>query len=431
VNVTSGSATFHYTVTATHSAGTDSNVVVSGTITPANINSDDIVVHVSDILSNSTSCTVKWDGTAITSTTDVTVPALGDTGNHLTYSCSLSAVSATLTNTVTMTWPEQLLNDGSLLAANSVGISYTAPTSGYIAFTQTQIDECTTLTDTFDGSATTLGVACVNNSPAFAKNAGNTLANWAASYASATRTFTFTYDRSVAAPAHGCVTKNNTASFSTNDNSLVDPTTGDNSASVTVCRVAPHTGALTMGFWQNKNGQGIISASNQSALGTWLRQFHPFSDAPSTGLATYVGGIIKVATCTSSTKTCNTMLRAQMLATALDVYFSDSTLGGNQIGKFNGLGNAQTPVGTRNIDLQNICAMIDSGGAGSCSGTYENVGSAFGGATSMTVMNMLLYQNTSDPTADAGANWYGQNKALQVLAKDAFDAINNEAAFTV
>jgi len=75
--------------------------------------------------------------------------------------------------------------------------------------------------------------------------------------------------------------------------------------------------------------------------------------------------------------------------------------------------------------------MIDSGGAGSCSGTYENVSSAFGGATSMTVMNMLLWQNTSDPAVDAGANWYGQNKALQVLAKDAFDAINNEAAFTV
>jgi hypothetical protein len=29
----------------------------------------------------------------------------------------------------------------------------------------------------------------------------------------------------------------------------------------------------------------------------------------------------------------------------------------------------------------------------------------------------------------AGSNWYLQNKAKQVCAKDAFDAINNEVAF--
>jgi len=47
----------------------------------------------------------------------------------------------------------------------------------------------------------------------------------------------------------------------------------------------------------------------------------------------------------------------------------------------------------------------------------------------LTVLQMLSYQNTSDPLADAGAAWYGQVKATQVLAKDAFDAINNKAAF--
>jgi hypothetical protein len=74
--------------------------------------------------------------------------------------------------------------------------------------------------------------------------------------------------------------------------------------------------------------------------------------------------------------------------------------------------------------------MIDgSGGTASCSGTYENVSSAFGGATSLTVLQMLQYQNTADPLADAGAAWYGQVKATQVLAKDAFDAINNGVAF--
>ena len=83
------------------------------------------------------------------------------------------------------------------------------------------------------------------------------------------------------------------------------------------------------------------------------------------------------------------------------------------------------------IDLTKICQMIDaSGGTATCSGTFENVSSAFGGAMSMTVMNMLLYQNTSDPAADGGAVWYGNVKATQVLAKDAFDAINNQVAFS-
>jgi hypothetical protein len=44
---------------------------------------------------------------------------------------------------------------------------------------------------------------------------------------------------------------------------------------------------------------------------------------------------------------------------------------------------------------------------------------------------MLTYQNASDPAVDHGAVWYGQVKAMQVLAKDAFDAINNGAALSL
>src|SRR5262249_2764593 len=147
------------------------------------------------------------------------------------------------------------------------------------------------------------------------------------------------------------------------------------------------------------------SGTNCQALATWLRQFHPFSDltqttcgsspslgAPSaTGVVGYVYTTIKAAQCTSTSKTCNAMLKAQMLATALNVYFSDPALGGNRIG-------APAPIGGVTIDLTKICAMIDgSGGSATCGGSFENVSSAFGGATSMTVMNMLLYQNTADP----------------------------------
>jgi hypothetical protein len=423
VNVTNGSATFHYTITATHSAGTNGNITVSGTITVFNTNGDDIIVHVIDALSNNTGCTVKDGSTTVGANDDVSVP---NPSKSLSYSCSISgsSVPTGLTNTVTVTWPEQLLDDGSHLAANSTGIQYT---TGTIGFTQNQIDECITLTDTFDSSATTLGVACVNDTPPFAIDAGNNLSNFLKAYASATRTFTFTYDRSVAAPAHDCVTKNNTATFQTNDNLLGDSTTGDNSASVRVCRVPANTGALTMGFWQNKNGQGIItggaSISGVCKSGTWLRQYAPFQDLSATAscsaVATYVYNIIKAANASGASM--NAMLKAQMLATALDVYFSDPALGTNKI-------NAPAPIGGIKIDLTQICKMIDgSGGTATCSGIYQDASSAFGGATSLTVSQILAYAASQSNVG--GSVWYGQVKATQELAKNTFDAINNKVAF--
>jgi hypothetical protein len=254
----------------------------------------------------------------------------------------------------------------------------------------------------------------VGNSPAFAKDAGNTLSNWAASYASLTRTFTFTYNRTVAAPSHGCVTKNNTASFVTNDSSSTDPTTGDNSASVSVCRLA--TG-LTIGYWQNKNGQSRISGSSATAgvcnLTVSLRQYLPFQDLAASStcaqVATYVYNVIKAAS--SAGTSMNPMLKAQMLATALNVYFG-VTNGGDT------------------IDLTKICKMIDgSGGTATCSGSYQNVSAAFGGATQMTVLQILAYAASQSNVG--GSIWYGQVKATQELAKNTFDAINNSVAFTV
>jgi hypothetical protein len=237
---------------------------------------------------------------------------------------------------------------------------------------------------------------------------------------------------------HDCVKLENTASFAVTDEDADADDAGSSAVTAKECRTPANTGALTMGFWQNKNGQGIVAGQSKTgtcASATWLRQFHPFSDLGSTStcaqVATYVYNVIKAATCTSTAKTCNAMLKAQMLATALDVYFSDPALGGNKIGAFNGLGSKQAAIGSVTIDLTQICQMIDGSSASTCAGTYENVSSAFGGATSMTVLGMLSYQNTSDPLADAGAGWYGQVKATQVLAKDAFDAINNGVAFSV
>src|SRR4029079_5042963 len=109
------------------------------------------------------------------------------------------------------------------------------------------------------------------------------------------------------------------------------------------------TGALTMGFWQNKNGQGIITGG-AATLGvcksaTWLRQYAPFQDLGATAscaqVGTYVTNVIKAANASGAAM--NAMLKAQMLSTALDVYFSDAALGGNKI-------TAPAPIGGAKID---------------------------------------------------------------------------------
>jgi hypothetical protein len=427
------SHTFNYSITVTHSAGTDSGWELHGAITADNPNSFAVDVDVTDTPSYGGSAgppiSLGTDdpnadcslGTTAGTYNDpngstYTVPAEsgGTDGQKVVYySCTFGANGPTsLTgtfNTATIDWDATTGTSGETLDLGS------APFSVAYSFTQGFTDLCTDVTDSFDGGTP---VALANVC------ADGTSTPTGLSYDATTRTWTLTTTHDVTSPTTGCTTKRNTATETPQDtpaDALSDY------ADATVCRVPPNTGALTIGFWQNKNGQGIINRADQSQLGNWLKAYHPFSNAPTTGVATYVYNIIKAATCTSTSKTCNSMLRAQMLATALNVYFSNtaSGYGGNQIG-------APVPIGGLTIDLQNVCKMIDgSGGTATCSGAYEDVSSAFGGAASMTVLNMLLYQNTADPAADAGAAWYGQVKATQVLAKDVFDAINNRVALIV
>jgi len=233
-------------------------------------------------------------------------------------------------------------------------------------------------------------------------------------------------------------------------------------ALVTVTNTASfNSGALTIGFWQNKNGQGIIktycgsSTANTTKLVNWLRTFAPFQDLASTtpctgtnSVQSYVLSVIKAATCASTDKTCNAMLKAQMLATALNVYFSDSSLGGNLIGAFNGNGSNQPAIGNLTVDLSTICKENDgSGGSGTCSGGYSltQVQSVLGpngaptkstdtlSGSSLTVMQILInVAKFSDPggvptKTNPGLKWYNQVKSSQVIAKDVFDSINNRA----
>ena len=236
---------------------------------------------------------------------------------------------------------------------------------------------------------------------------------------------TFTYSLTFPAPKAPplCVSYTNTATFRTNTTS----TTGSASKTVTVCRVPAVTGALTMGFWQNKNGQGILTGGASTGgvcnSGTWLRQFAPYQDLGATAtcsqVAAYVTNVIKAANAAGSAM--NAMLKAQMLATALDVYFSDPALGGNKIA-------ASTPIGGVAIDLTLVCRMIDgTGGTATCSGAFEDSSPAFGGSTHLTVSQMIAY--ASSQSSAGGSPWYANVKATQQLAKDAFDAINNQVAF--
>ena len=166
-------------------------------------------------------------------------------------------------------------------------------------------------------------------------------------------------------------------------------------------RTSDHTGALTIGFWQNKNGQGIIKDQATTGVcpsGTWLRQYAPFQDLSRHGNVCRSGDLRLQPDQGEHEQLrwfdLNAMLKAQMLATALDVYFSDPALGGNKL-------NATVPIGAVTIDLKHVC----SGHFATCSSFVRRL-VAFGGATSLTVVQMLAYaasqSNAGGSTGTAG-----------------------------
>jgi hypothetical protein len=354
-----GSATFNYTVKVT-----EKNWKVKGVVTVTNPNDWEVIQGgLTDVFSDPAgSCTVAIGTTFY-------APVSSSTPNN--YNCTFSGTpsSASGTNALTATWDSAAYFTPNGSASAAVPYSF----------------QSLTVTDSTQGTLGTISAP--------------------------TPTTTYTYSRTLANGLGGtCKRYDNSA--------RIIETSQGSGADVYMCNT--DTGALTIGFWQNKNGQGIITtsgpASGTCALTTWLRQFAPFQDLGATAtcaqVGTYITNIIKAANASGSSM--NAMLKAQMLSTALDVYFS------NRIG-------APTPIGSIIIDLTKVCNMLDgSGGTGACNGSYGNASSAFGGSPCMTVMDMLTYQNNVSNAG--GSAWYGQNKAVQGLAKNAFDAINNRAA---
>jgi hypothetical protein len=389
-----GTASAAYTVKVKETGFTDSGWQVSGNITVTNPNDwESVTTDVADTIDNGGTCTVTG-GTA------VKVPASQSV--TLPYTCTYGSAPnpSSFTNTATATWNADTAATPDNSASGTKQGAFTTPTN--------LINQTITPVDSFQGGTATQLCNLATGTPC-------TLT------ATDTTPFTsqaYTYSRSLNVPTFNCVTYQNTAS--------ITETGQSDSASVEVCGPAK-TGALTMGFWQNKNGQGIITGGKSTSgvcnSGTWLRQYAPFQDLSATAtcsqVGTYVTNIIKAANASGSSM--NAMLKAQMLATALDVYFSDPALGGNKI-------NAPAPIGGVVIDLTKICHMIDSSSGGTCSGSYENVSSAFGGASSLAISDMLTY--AAGKSNVGGSTWYGNVKATQQLAKDSFDAINNQVAFS-
>ena len=138
-------------------------------------------------------------------------------------------------------------------------------------------------------------------------------------------------------------------------------------------------------------------------LTTALRQYAPFQDLKPTAncgqVALYVAAVMLTANCGGPA--CNSMLKAQMLAAALDAYVNDPALA------------------SASVDLTGICTNA------ACSATQDDSG-AFGGAASLTVSQILAY--AAGQSNVGGSSWYGNVKTDQVMAKDVFQAISNQEA---
>jgi hypothetical protein len=402
-----GSATFTYTIKVTHDGGTISDVKVTGTISVFNPNVDSNkstvpvdIDGVTDQLSDGTNCTVTNGG----------AQALTQFQTDFAYSCDLSALpQGQLDNNASVAWSEQFLDNGALLDADSADFTFKS-----VAFTENTIDECVNVTDSYAGS---LGTACVGDP----------------------NPKSFSYQRSIAVPANGCQSYDNTATFTTNDSGA----SGSASRTVEVCGPA-RTGALTIGFWKTSNGQNLIKTycgTDPTGLGSYLRGLGggsgPFSNAPSScsSLATYVYNILNGASATNM----NNMLKAQMTATALDLWFSGPGWTSTTLNKVKPPSNflSHNNLGTFKMDTTAVCPMVDNlnTGTATCQNNKPSTDAVAAGAvpSSPMAMHAILDYAATTPSpfngSTSSSNWYAGNRTKEEILKNIFDQFDNQQAF--
>jgi hypothetical protein len=110
----------------------------------------------------------------------------------------------------------------------------------------------------------------------------------------------------------------------------------------------------TIGYWQNKNGQALIkSMPNQPALANWLagnfpKMFGDLTGGTNADVADYFVDLFNV----TGTKT-----RAQIMATAVAVYVTNSSLAGN-IATSSGFNVSSTGTGAKVYNVGTYGAAI-------------------------------------------------------------------------
>jgi hypothetical protein len=237
------SATVNYTVTATKTVDYDT-FGLTGTITITNDNNQSLDVTVADngldpVLTGSTCSLLDSSNQPVVGSVVLTVDAkdviTDDPGTvSVNYACTFAnAPDATsYTNTATVTY--NLGNGDEHLDFASIPFDFPAAT-----LASDSDPESTTVTDAFDGGAAAL------LTDAFTGPTGVISAS-----------HTFSYSRTIF--NSNCHTYPNTATLVAN---------GDTAgASVRFC--GPNNGGLTMGWWQNKNGQSLITQNLVGACGT-------------------------------------------------------------------------------------------------------------------------------------------------------------------
>lgn len=305
-------ATFHYTVKL-KAVGATTISDVTGTITVFNNAAGAITLAtLGDQLSDGTNCTVDTSGDPT-----LTIPANGS--QDFPYSCGLSGYPADYPNThntVTMTWADQDLSDGSHLSAG------TASDSVPVVFTTSVSDNCATATDEFNGGTPDpLGTYCADTGTADTSLV--TLPNFSEVYHPPT--WTIKYDRTLNASPNGtCIKYENEAEFA--DNSTPQHT-GSAETYVSVCTGnAPQV----IGYWMRHlapNGtpgcSPLPNGTGCSPTGPWTNQYLPQSlGSYAVGTFQLAAGVFSVNKCTqasSNSQNAVSCLAAQLLAAQLNV----------------------------------------------------------------------------------------------------------------
>jgi len=205
-----GTATFNYTVTASHDAGTD-----SGWTLVAFVHIDNLNPRGDDVSGVTAGVSVDNGGNCTAPTGPLLVE--GDDGATLAFTCTYSVQPSPSAGTLTATvsWPAQTLASGALLAAGSLTPTAASDFASAGPASIRRNDDCVSVTDNFNGTPATLGSPCVATDP---------------------NPTSFTYSHTVDVPASGCQSYPDTATFTTNTSG----TTGSASQSVQACFFAPN-----------------------------------------------------------------------------------------------------------------------------------------------------------------------------------------------